>query len=230
MKRLSMVMAVGLMAVGSVQALTMDLPVTKDSSYRAGSGWPAGWYGNYAGTIRVSYQDSSYFYADLPTISLSPGESVQINSVTLNYFVYGVVEAPSSVTVTDQAFRISNSWAEGPAVGDNPGGWDTTTAPPTTAEGYGSYTLAGVPVSDLTGWKSIDITALVQGWMDGTYPNYGVAVRQTGGDWALQELHSLQNANGPYFHADFSIVPEPVTMVLVCVGGLGVARRKNFGF
>ena len=32
--------------------------------------------------------------------------------------------------------------------------------------------------TDTTGWRSVDITALVQGWIDGIYPNHGIVIKQ----------------------------------------------------
>ena len=76
----------------------------------------------------------------------------------------------SGTTTNLTAYRISGSWDELTAT------WNTQ---PAYAEAYGSaaFTVCS------TGWKSTDVTALVQAWVNGTYPNYGILLRSPeGGD------------------------------------------------
>jgi len=64
---------------------------------------------------------------------------------------------------TVNVYRITAAWAEtgaGSVTWNNFGGYDPTVR--------GSFAAAG------SGWKTANVTALVQGWVNGSYPNYGV--------------------------------------------------------
>ena len=69
-----------------------------------------------------------------------------------------------SRTIT--SYRISSNWNENSVT------WNTA---PTIGQSYGSVSL--VAADGGFGWHSIDITALVRGWVNGTLPNYGVMLR-----------------------------------------------------
>ena len=61
--------------------------------------------------------------------------------------------------------RITADWAEGFVT------WNTF------ASSF-DPTVLGTFVTDSLGWHSVDITALVQAWVDGFPPNYGIVMRQ----------------------------------------------------
>lgn len=70
----------------------------------------------------------------------------------------------SNQTVT--VHRITAPWDEATVTFANFGGaFDPTV--------YGSY------LTSSTGWRHVDVTSLVQGWIDGDYPNYGLLINQT---------------------------------------------------
>jgi len=91
-----------------------------------------------------------------------------INSATLRLYLVGSWDYPGK-TRTITTYRTSSSWSE-PSV--------TWNNKPSYAEAYGS---AGVTHgSDV--WYSFDVTNLVRGWVNGTWPNYGIMLR--GPEWS----------------------------------------------
>jgi hypothetical protein len=95
-----------------------------------------------------------------------------ISQATLD--IYYAICNGSGTNTTVTTYRISESWDELTAT------WNVQ---PAYAEAYGSspFTYCN------TGWKSLDVTALVRAWVNGAYPNNGVLLRAAeGGDirWA----------------------------------------------
>lgn len=82
-----------------------------------------------------------------------------LQSATLSVYV----ASPENARV--YVHRITDPWAEMGVTWDNFGGaFDATVE--------GSFMADGV------GWRSVDVTSLVQSWMDGTIDNYGFLLRQ----------------------------------------------------
>lgn len=67
------------------------------------------------------------------------------------------------------------------------------------------------------GLSTIDITSLVQGWYDGSYPNYGIALVATGSTGALK----VYTSNMPYM--DTHLAEIPVTNVSVTPATLSIS-------
>ena len=57
-------------------------------------------------------------------------------------------------------------------------------------------TPSGTIVVDATNadFKSSDLKDLVQGWVDGTYPNYGILLKAPSGSWTWYNFYSAQSA------------------------------------
>lgn len=95
-----------------------------------------------------------------------------IDAAELSLYLYDDVGDP----VTVQAHRLTGAWAEGTGAGGSGATWNERDAgdPWTTPGGdydpavVDSYTGAG------TGWKTLDLAPLVQGWVDGVHANQGV--------------------------------------------------------
>jgi hypothetical protein len=170
----------------STKAETLTIPVTKDSGYD----W-RGWFSTDYGSIYVSSSAKAHFYSDILSQITVPGKTTLIHSATFNYKVGSYWE--NALPYTLQAFRIANDWNE--ATGPLPG----------YGEGYGSYSG-----SQLTGWFSMDVKNLVEAWVDGTYPNYGVMLTDTA-SYASQGIFSRESeeANRPYFLIDYSFESGP---------------------
>lgn len=86
-------------------------------------------------------------------------EGAYVESATFSVYVTGWGQ-------TVQLHRITAPWLETEVTWNNFGG---TYAPD----------VAGSLTAPKGGeWRSVDVTALVQGWVDGSYPNYGVLLEQ----------------------------------------------------
>ncbi len=88
---------------------------------------------------------------------LPPGATLE----SANFYIYVVGESGRNVEVK----RITNSWDEPTVTWNTFGG---AFAP----DVYGSFVASSI------GWHSVDLTALVQEWLDGTYENYGFLLDQ----------------------------------------------------
>lgn len=87
-------------------------------------------------------------------------EGATLQSATFSIFVLD----PSSETVN--VHRITQPWDEMTVTWNNFGGnYDAA--------------VASTFVPSAIGWHSVDVTALVQGWLDGTYPDYGFLLEQS---------------------------------------------------
>ncbi|MFQ5611364.1 MAG: DNRLRE domain-containing protein, partial [Anaerolineae bacterium] len=92
---------------------------------------------------------------------LPPGST--IHQATLSLYMVGYCDVGSS---TFQTYRVTDDWFELTTTWNNQ---------PSFAEGYGSTVI---PVGGTTfGWYTFDVTALVQAWVNGDYPEYGLMIR-----------------------------------------------------
>lgn len=101
-----------------------------------------------------------------------PGDAV-ITSATLSLYVH----VPSGQTV--RIHQVTGAWTEGGVTWNNFGGaFDAA--------------VAGSFVADSLGYHTVDLTALVQDWVDGT-PNYGIYIEQD--LFGLAMYHSSEEPN-----------------------------------
>ncbi len=108
-----------------------------------------------------------------------------IQSATL--YVY--VNTASGQTV--QAHRITAGWGELTVNWFNFGG------------AYAAN-VEGTFVGDGIGWRSVDITSLMKEWADGTYPNYGVLLKQINASYPRTKMNSREAAEyHPYVEVAF---------------------------
>lgn len=96
---------------------------------------------------------------------LPPGTT--IHSARLALALIGSCDIPGA-TAPIMIDRLSGEWSEM--------GVDWNHRPP-TAEAYGPYGVGTYPGGSELIWYSFDITNLARGWVDGTYAEYGLALR-----------------------------------------------------
>jgi len=117
------------------------------------------------------------FNSELSGLAL-PG--VTLDSARISVYV-GVVSGQ-----TVNAHRITADWAEASVTWNSFGGaYDPAV--------IGSF------VANSLGWRHIDVTALVENWIDGVYPNYGILLEQgvtsptiyPSSEFATQDWHPL---------------------------------------
>ncbi|HUV30324.1 MAG TPA: SdrD B-like domain-containing protein [Acidobacteriota bacterium] len=114
----------------------------------------------------------------------APGLSLAAEDTFKSATLYVNVIEPSGQPVN--VHRITNSWEEMTVTWNN---FAAAFAPET----WGSFTADGAD------WRSTDVTALVQAWMNGTYDNYGFLLDQFDPDYPRTKYFSREaSANQPY--------------------------------
>jgi hypothetical protein len=179
---------------GSALAGTRTIPVTKD----AGLDW-RGWLNADQVWIYKGVGGCAAFYGDvLSQLTFPEAESVTIESATFNYQLLTSYEHSDPFTI--QAFRITEDWSDAT---------DPSYTGPAYAEGYGTVD------TPLSGIISVDVTDLVQSWVDGTTTNYGVLLRDSDG-WSACAIYSEEVGDWrPTFTVTYSIVLKPSTPVTI---------------
>ncbi|OIQ96183.1 TGF-beta propeptide [mine drainage metagenome] len=115
------------------------------------------------------------------TTGIAPGTVVK--SATLRLYVAST-NTPVVIAKTVKAFSVTEAWVEGTKNGGRGADgvtWNKKDALHNWATAGGSYAwwapaTAALPAAFTSGWIEIDITALVQSWITGMSPNYGVVV------------------------------------------------------
>lgn len=125
-----------------------------------------------------------------PTSPMSTRGLTSAPAVVSSATLWVYVNTPSGQTV--EAHRITSGWGEYTVTWFN----------------FGSAYAPGVEgsfVSDAVGWHSIDITALMQSWVDSTYPNYGVVLKQVNATFPRNKMNSREAADfHPYIQVCFN--------------------------
>jgi hypothetical protein len=90
--------------------------------------------------------------------------SISVDSATLEVYE----NLTSDAGVAFGAYRILDDWNEATVIWNNRPAW-------------GSSSYGYITTDYATGWWSFDVTSLVEDWLDGVYPNYGVCITHPGG-------------------------------------------------
>jgi hypothetical protein len=109
--------------------------------------------GTYSGAVNRAL--IQFNLTDIPA-----GTSISQATLRVYYQICGVLGTTTMLT----AYRVDEGWEELTAT------WNSQ---PAYAEAYGSASFTACA----SGWKSFDVTALAQAWVNGTHPNYGVLLR-----------------------------------------------------
>jgi hypothetical protein len=240
---------VGLLAVGSasadVIAPSADVTIYKDANAWSDPPSDTPGVGNFgAGNslciYDIDYTDGAGVRSTQRTLiqfDLSAYSAGSIQSAVLKFYV-GAVDQSGHVL----AYRVTQSWVEGTGTsGDTTDGADWFTFDGSSSWGtaggdYNSTVIADTVVSTSGQWYSLDITSLVQNWVNGTQSNFGlilVSGDPTGADTSgengntgIYDIPSSEGAaNQPYL--EITAIPEPVTMSLLAVGGIAALLRRR---
>ncbi len=121
-----------------------------------------------------------------PSASLGAPEGGVFQSATLWLFI---TEAPGRGVAVR---RITADWEETVVTWNNFGG---AYAPE----------LFGAVWTNLPTWYGADVSALVAGWQDGTYPDYGLLLEQVTGLYPRSAFDSREATNVPYLEICYTV-------------------------
>lgn len=177
------------------------------------------------------------------TSSIAPGATIA--SATLG--VYLMRSSSSAPTVTGyQLSRVQggNSWVEGTGVGSTTAlagevTWNSRVQGSTAWQTAGatgasdidlatSKTLGTVTPSQGSGYRTVDVTDFVQGWVNGTWTNTGMLLwggtgDGTGGYWWVGANENLNVGYRPYLTITYAPAPVPEPSSLLALAGFGLA-------
>jgi hypothetical protein len=137
-----------------------------------------------------------------------------VTSATL--YVFTNASSGHDVTV----HRVTSGWLEAAVTWANFGGAFNAAA-------EGSFP------STSYGWKTVDLTALVTGWSDGSYNNFGVLLKQGFEEFPRTWIKSRENdVNYPYLEVCYSTAGGPVCHQYPATADASIAENyptSNFG-
>ncbi|MDO6460699.1 DNRLRE domain-containing protein [Granulosicoccaceae sp. 1_MG-2023] len=158
---------------------SLELPVG-DDTYIDGSAANSG--KNYGSTkyYQVGWDDSAEQAAllQIETDDLPDGARIESAVLTFQTTSLSLDSLFSGNTVSLTVHRIRESWSEGDVTyeeGDDSWDWPLVYDP----DPAGSI---DVKVSIIAKEQELDVTRLVQDWVNGTYPNYGLTIRAAEGE------------------------------------------------
>jgi hypothetical protein len=111
-------------------------------------------------------------------------DGATLTSATL--FLYVDIESSQRIDV----HRVTAAWEENTVTWNSFGG------------AYNSA-IDGSFMADGAGWRAVDITALVQSWMDGTHPNNGLLLEQIAAEIPRTLFQSRETYYPPYLELCF---------------------------
>jgi hypothetical protein len=127
--------------------------------------------------------------------------STSIGNATLYLYLAGSYDYPNT-TRTITVYRLGSAWSEMGV---------TWYSQPSILESYGS---AGV-THGVYQWYAFDVTGLVQGWINGTYSNYGLAVRgpeYSGSDSSWKSFYTREGTYPPYIKVSYGAASATQTL------------------
>jgi hypothetical protein len=150
-------------------------------------------------TLYVGYDGTgayrTYMKFNFSPIVIPPGYTVDVVQATLRIYV----ETHAGVTYSYLMDRVSSSWTEGSVT------WNSQPTTDTTLGTIPLYTPGQYNEAYLAAWQ-------VENWINGTYPNYGIALLGQGEAWPTpvhwSTLKSSENTMyPPYLIVTYNLVP-----------------------
>jgi len=140
---------------------------------------------NYGSSIALVVGSGTTSYVRFNLAGIPAGAS--ISKATLRLYVDAVAK-----NGTFDVYQLNNSWAENTLTYNTP--------PPPLGASVTNGTGVSITTASWNQFLLIDITALAQGWVNGTIPNNGVALALTSGSsgsFSFDSKESLLTGNGP---------------------------------
>jgi hypothetical protein len=143
---------------------------------------------------------------------------------------------PVGATINSATLRLFHSINDGS--GDafelyrNTSAWDETTTTYNTRPSADPAAVGSFVIGDnaIGVYREADVTGVVSDWHSGTFPNFGLTLRQineTPVGWIY--IDSKESGVDPELVVDYTpaAVPEPSTMVLLACGAVALLLRKR---
>ncbi|MBT8144693.1 MAG: DNRLRE domain-containing protein, partial [Gammaproteobacteria bacterium] len=188
------------------------------------------------GTAPYTWIDTNVPYHALYEFDLSglaPSAMVTSALLDIHQSSADMVTVPADLDV----HRVTTAWVEG--TGDNSGltppdgvTWDTsdgTTAWNSAGGDYDSTVIDTTIVNSTSNaWHRWNVTSLVQGWVDGTHPNFGFLLRASSGNLEKLYLDTGEDTD-PAVHPKLTINYScPCGAICTVPGGGGSAKKVLF--
>ncbi|MCP4684888.1 MAG: DNRLRE domain-containing protein [bacterium] len=167
--------------------------------------------------------------SDNPT--LTGPEGVELNYESLA----AAVQLPAGATITSATLNLYCAQATDQSINVHrvTSAWDEMTVTWDNFGGAYDPTVVGTFAADVVGWRSVDITTLVQAWSDGTQEDLGVLIDQVDKATPRTWYNSRNNsANHPYLEICYTVAGAQVCETADCVADAymwELARYDNFG-
>jgi hypothetical protein len=192
MKRLVLILLITVLAVIPALGTTHNVTIQPDG---AGSKDAGIWEAN----PDTNYGDYEYFW-----VGYDGGYAFSLKK-------FNGLDAYAGATVTYAELNLYcyDEWGilgDGNRVLRIDGSWDEVTVTWNNRPPYESTMWEAFNAPTVDDWLSVDVTAMVQSWLDGSYPHYGFYIRcpQTAaGGWYFYSGESTEDILRPYIYMEY---------------------------